>query len=60
VLISRSLDRALSDIVGFRRVRTHQLAIELPGQPKSRFPDITVLEPEHLEQLQALGKSAIT
>jgi Uma2 family endonuclease len=60
VLISRAIDRALSEIVGFRRVRTHQLAIELLGQPKNRFPDLTVLRPEHLEQLQSLGKSAIT
>ena len=60
VLISRALDRALSEIVGFRRVRTHQLALEMPGQPKNRFPDITVLRPEHLDQLQALGQSAIT
>ncbi|MBE9157414.1 Uma2 family endonuclease [Nodosilinea sp. LEGE 06152] len=60
VLISRALDRALSDLVGFRRVRTHQLAIEVMGQPKNRFPDLTVLQPEHLEQLQSLGQSAIT
>jgi Uma2 family endonuclease len=60
VLISRAIDRALSEIVGFRRVRTHQLAIELLGQPKNRFPDLTVLQPEHLDQLQSLGKSAIT
>jgi Uma2 family endonuclease len=60
VLISRALDRVFSEIVGFRRVRTHQLAIELPGQPKNRYPDVTVLRAEHLEQLQSLGKSAIT
>ena len=60
VLISRALDRAFSEIVGFQRVRTHQLAIEVLGQPKNRFPDLTVLRPEHLEQLQALGHSAIT
>ena len=60
VLISRALDRALSALVGFRRVRTHQLAIEVMGQPKNRFPDLTVLQPEHLEQLQNLGQSAIT
>lgn len=60
VIISRALDRALSDIVGFRRVRTHQLALEMPGQPRNRFPDLTVLRPEHPEQLQSLGKSAIT
>ena len=59
VIIARAMDRALSELVGFRRVRTHQLALEMPGQPKNRFPDITVLLPEHLEQLKASGQSAI-
>ena len=59
VIIARAIDRALSDIVGFRRVRTHQLALETPGQPKNRYPDITVLQPEHPEQLKASGQSAI-
>lgn len=60
VIIARVIDQALSEIVGFRRVRTHQLALEMLGQPKNRFPDLSVLRPEHLEQLQALGQSAIT
>lgn len=59
VVVARAMDRALSEIVGFRRVRAHQLAIEMPGQPKNRFPDITVLRPEHPEQLKAAGQSAI-
>lgn len=59
VIIARAMDRALSQLVGFRRVRTHQLALEMPGQPKNRFPDITVLLPEHVEQLKASGQSAI-
>ena len=59
VIIARILDRALSDLVGFRRVRTHQLAIEMMGQPKNRFPDVTVLQPEHPDQLKASGQSAI-
>lgn len=40
VMIARAMDRALSNLVGFQRVRTHQLAIEMPGQPKNRFPDM--------------------
>lgn len=59
VVIARAMDRALSDLVGFRRVRAHQLAIEVPGEPKNRFPDITVLRPEHPEQLSNSGQSAI-
>jgi Uma2 family endonuclease len=60
VLIARTLDRVFSDLVGFRRVRPHQLAVEMMGQPKNRFPDLTVLRPEHVAQLQTLGQSAIT
>ena len=56
VLISRALDRALSNLVGFRRVRTHQLAIEVMGQPKNRFPDLTVLQPEH----EAVGSTVLS
>jgi Uma2 family endonuclease len=59
VVIAKAMDRALSEIVGYRLVRSHQLAIEMPGQPKNRFPDITVLRPEHLEQLKVSGQSAI-
>lgn len=60
VIIARAMDRrVLSQLVGFRRVRTHQLALEMPGQPKNRFPDITVLLSEHLEQLKVSGQSAI-
>jgi Uma2 family endonuclease len=59
IVVARAMDRALSNLVGFKRVRAHQLAIEMPGQPKNRFPDITVLRPEHPEQLKASGQSAI-
>lgn len=51
VLISRVIDRALSEIVGFQRVRTHQLAIEVLGQPKNRILDLNVLWPESPDKI---------
>jgi Uma2 family endonuclease len=36
------------------------LAIAMPGQPKNRYPDLTVLRPEHPEQMRQLGQAAIT
>lgn len=59
LVIAQFLNRVLSEIVGFRRVRTHAIALEMPGQPKNRFPDLTVLLPEHPEQLKAASASAI-
>ena len=36
------------------------LAIAMPGQPKNRYPDLTLLRPEHPEQMRELGQAAIT
>lgn len=36
------------------------LALAVPGQPKNRYPDLTVLRPEHPEQMRSLGQAAIT
>ncbi|MGK7926929.1 MAG: Uma2 family endonuclease [Spirulina sp.] len=38
--------------VGYRRVRGHGLELEVHGEPKNRYPDLTILRPEHSEQLQ--------
>lgn len=42
----------LLPIVGFRLIRSRGLEIEVRGEPKNRFPDLTVLQPEHAELLQ--------
>lgn len=42
----------LSSIVGFRRVRGHGLELEVRGEPRNRFPDLTVLREEQVEQLR--------
>lgn len=53
------LYEALKALVGMRRIRLQGLAVAMPGQPKNRYPDLTVLRPEHLEQMSELGKAAI-
>jgi Uma2 family endonuclease len=42
----------LLPIVGFRLIRSRGLEIEVQGEPKNRFPDLTVLQPGHAELLQ--------
>jgi len=40
-------------LVGYRRVRPHGLELEVRGEPKNRFPDLTVLRPGQDAQLQS-------
>lgn len=39
-------------ILGHLRVRGHGLELEVWGEPKNRYPDLTVIREEHIEQLQ--------
>jgi Uma2 family endonuclease len=50
----------LRRMVDVQQICPHGLALAVPGQPKNRYPDLTVLRPEHPEQMQALGQAAIT
>ncbi len=38
--------------VGYQRVRGHGLELEVRGEPKNRYPDLTVIREEHIEQLK--------
>ncbi|NEQ98829.1 MAG: Uma2 family endonuclease [Cyanothece sp. SIO2G6] len=38
--------------VGPRRVRGHGLELEVRGEPKNRYPDLTVIREEHIELLK--------
>jgi Uma2 family endonuclease len=38
-------------LVGFRRVRGHGLELEVRGEPRNRFPDLTIIREEHIPQL---------
>ena len=38
-------------LVGHRRVRGHGLELEVNGEPRNRYPDLTILREEHIELL---------
>lgn len=38
-------------LVGFRRVRGHGLELEVRGEPRNRFSDLTIIREEHIQQL---------
>ncbi|MBW4539370.1 MAG: Uma2 family endonuclease [Myxacorys chilensis ATA2-1-KO14] len=39
-------------IIGHLRVRPHGLELEVRGEPRNRYPDLTILREEHVSQLQ--------
>jgi Uma2 family endonuclease len=38
-------------LLGHRRVRGHGLELEVRGEPKNRYPDLTIIREEHIQQL---------
>jgi Uma2 family endonuclease len=51
VQIANRLLLILALLVGIDRVRGHGLELEVRGEPKNRYPDLTVIQPEHIELL---------
>jgi Uma2 family endonuclease len=43
----------MSQIVGALRVRGHGLELEVDGEPRNRYPDLTIIKPEHIGQLRS-------
>lgn len=39
-------------MLGHLRVRGHGLELEVQGEPRNRYPDLTIIRSEHIEQLQ--------
>jgi len=39
-------------LIGTDRVRGHGLELEVRGEPRNRYPDLTIIQAEHVEQLQ--------
>jgi len=52
VEIANLLFAALLPIVGPRRLRGHGLELEVSGEPKNRYPDLTIIRDEHIDQLR--------
>ena len=38
-------------LLGYRRVRGHGLELEVRGEPKNRYPDLTIIREEHIQLL---------
>jgi Uma2 family endonuclease len=47
-------------IVGFKRPRGHGLEIEVRGEPKNRYPDLTIIREEHIQLLQRRNTIRLT
>jgi Uma2 family endonuclease len=50
--IANFLFACLLPIVGFRRLRGHGLEVEVRGEPRNRYPDLTIIREEHVQQLE--------
>ncbi|MBD2292807.1 Uma2 family endonuclease [Anabaena sphaerica FACHB-251] len=38
-------------LLGYKRVRGHGLELEVRGEPRNRYPDLTIIRAEHIQQL---------
>lgn len=55
-----NLYEALKAFVDRHQIRLQGLALAVLGQPKNRYPGLTVLRPEHPEQMSQLKQAAVT
>jgi Uma2 family endonuclease len=51
VQIANRLLLIFAMLVGIDRVRGHGLELEVRGKPKSRYPALTIIQPEHVQLL---------
>jgi Uma2 family endonuclease len=51
VQIANRLFLIFAILLGTDRVRGHGLELEVNGEPRNRYPDLTILREEHIEQL---------
>jgi len=49
--IANFLFLTFASLVGHRRVRGHGLELEVRGEPKNRYPDLTIIREEHIQLL---------
>jgi Uma2 family endonuclease len=52
VQIANRLFLLFALMLGTDRVRGHGLELEVSGEPRNRYPDLTIIRPEHIEQLK--------
>ncbi len=49
-----------ASLLGYRRVRGHGLEIEVRGEPRNRYPDLTIIREEHIQQLATRNTIRLT
>jgi len=49
--IANRLFFAFASMLGTDRVRGHGLELEVRGEPKNRYPDLSIIREEHIQQL---------
>ena len=50
----------LAPLLGYQRVRGHGLELEVRGEPRNRFPDLTVIRAEHVALLKRRNTIRLT
>ncbi|MBD1870648.1 Uma2 family endonuclease [Cyanobacteria bacterium FACHB-471] len=53
VEIANFLLVSLLSVVEHHRLRGHGLEIEVRGEPKNRYPDLTIIQQEHVQLLKS-------
>ena len=51
VQIANRLFLVFALLIGTDRVRGHGLELEVKGEPRNRYPDLTIIREEHIQQL---------
>ncbi|WP_413174883.1 Uma2 family endonuclease [Anabaena azotica] len=51
VQIANRLFLMFALLIGIDRVRGHGLELEVRGEPRNRYPDLTIIREEHIQQL---------
>ena len=51
IQIANRLFLVFALMIGTDRVRGQGLELEVRGEPRNRYPDLTIIRPEHIEQL---------
>lgn len=60
VEIANYLFALLLPLVGHQRIRGHGLELEVRGEPRNRFPDLTVIREEHVALLKRRNTIRLT
>lgn len=58
--LANYLFAVLLPLVGYQRLRGHSLELEVRGEPRNRYPDLTVIREEHIALLKRRNTIRLT